>query len=91
MKDQTLIFNKLFKDPTISARAKGILAYIMCFENHRDFNRYDLYDHFSEGRTAIDSGFNELRLKGYILQERLRDENGRFLGWEYTFNFKSIH
>jgi hypothetical protein len=35
--------------------------------------------------------FNELRSKDYILQERLRDENGKFLGWEYTFNFKSIH
>ena len=74
MKNQSLIFNTLFKDPAISARAKGILAYIMCFENHRDFNRFDLYDHFLEGKTAIDNGFNELRSKGYILQERLRDK-----------------
>lgn len=51
----SIIANECFKDPTISARAKGIYAYIMTLPDNWKLSKKELYRHFSEGQKAIDS------------------------------------
>jgi uncharacterized phage protein (TIGR02220 family) len=44
----------------------------------------EIYKHFSEGITAIDTAFKELEKLGYITKERHKCEDGKFSGWDYT-------
>ncbi|WP_150467627.1 hypothetical protein [Francisella sp. SYW-9] len=85
------IANECFKDPNISARAKGIYGYIMTLPDNWKLQKTELYRHFSEGQKAIDTAFKELRDKGYISQNRIQKDNGQFGGWEYVVYEYSNH
>jgi hypothetical protein len=84
-KDYSIISNYIFKDNTISARAKGIYAYIMTLPDDWKLYKKELISHFSEGINAIDTAFQELEKSGYISKEKSKNEsNGLFDGWNYT-------
>ena len=85
-KNYSIIANECFKDRTISARAKGIYAYVMTLPDDWKISKKELYRHFSEGQKAIDTAFNELKSKGYIELIRLQKDNGQFHGTEYIFH-----
>jgi uncharacterized phage protein (TIGR02220 family) len=79
----SVIANQCFRDETISAKAKGIFAYIMTLPEDWKIYRTELIKHFSDGKDSIRSGFDELIEKGYIVQKKSRDEAGRMSGCEY--------
>lgn len=80
----TIVSNEIFQRSDISARAKGIYAYIMTLPDDWKLYKSELYTHFSEGITAIDTAFKELEELGYITKERCKGEGGKFSGWDYT-------
>ncbi len=80
----TIVANEIFQRSDISARAKGIYAYIMTLPDDWKLYKSELYTHFSEGITAIDTAFKELETLGYITKERCKGEGGKFAGWDYT-------
>jgi hypothetical protein len=84
-KNYSVIANECFKDSTISARAKGIYAYVMTLPDDWKLSKKELYNHFSEGQRAIDTAFNELVKKGYVEKITLKKSNGHFQGSEYIF------
>lgn len=83
-KNFTILSNEIFMNNNISARAKGVYAYIMTLPNDWKIYKSEIYNHFSEGRTAIDTAFKELEDVGYISKKRIQTKNGTFNGWEFT-------
>jgi predicted transcriptional regulator len=83
-KNFTVVLNEAFTRSDLSARAKGILAYILTLPDDWNLYKNELYEHFTEGRYALDSAFLELEELGYIHKEKSRNKGGKFDGWEYT-------
>lgn len=79
----TIVSNEIFRRDDVSARAKGIYAYIMTLPDDWKLYKSELYTHFTEGRDAIDKAFKELENLGYIMMEKEKDEKGRYIGWDY--------
>jgi hypothetical protein len=65
----TTVCNDIFRRHDISARAKGVYAYIMTLPNDWKIIKSDLHKHFKDGRDAINSAFTELEEAGYITGE----------------------
>jgi hypothetical protein len=80
----TIVSNEIFRRSDVSARAKGIYIYIMTLPDDWKLYKSEIYKHFTEGITAIDTAFKELETLGYITKERCKGEGGKFAGWDYT-------
>jgi hypothetical protein len=80
----TIIPNEVLQDPNISARAKGLLCYILSLPSNWVIYKGELHKHFKEGRDAIANAFTELVDNGYILgTQLLQGEDGKFRGYNY--------
>jgi hypothetical protein len=80
----TIVLNEVFKRSDLSARTKGIYAYIMTLPDDRLICKQELYTRFAEGKAALDTGFKELEASGYINRRLLRDGQGHITATEYT-------
>lgn len=83
-KNYTIVSNHIFKNNDISARAKGVYAYIMTLPDDWKLYKSELFNRFSEGKKAIDTAFKELEENQYISKKRVKNKFGKFEGWEYT-------
>ena len=82
-KDYTTIHNQAAHRKDISARAKGLFWYLMTLPDDWQIYKQEVYTHFTEGRKAIDKAFDELKNAGYMVMNKIKDDKGRFKGWEY--------
>jgi hypothetical protein len=80
----TIVLNEVFRRSDLSAKAKGIYAYLMTLPDDWIIRKQELYTHFTEGRAALDTGFAELETAGYVHKGWLRDDHGHIMGAEYT-------
>jgi len=80
----TVIANSIFKDKTLSAKAKGILVEMLSLPDNWDYTLKGLTYLFSDGIDSIRQGIRELEEHGYIVRERKRDAKGRLGGMEYV-------
>ena len=80
----SVIYNECFQNPELSARAKGIFAYLMTLPDDWKIYKRELTKHFKEGRDALNKAFEELEGCGYITKKPERGEGGRLGGWDYT-------
>lgn len=80
----TTICNKCLRDESISARAKGIFAYLMTLPDDWKVYKSELHKHFSEGRDALNTAFAELEMAGYVKKAPARNADGTVSGWDYT-------
>ena len=79
-----VVLDKTFLiDPTLSAKAKGLLAYLLSLPADWQVYVKELTQHFSDGVKSIYSGINELKDHGYIMHQQRRGESGVFQGAEY--------
>lgn len=76
----TIIDNQVIVRPEISAKAKGILLYIMSRPDNWDISTADIAAHMKEGQEAIRSGINELREYGYMRLDFVQNESGKMNG-----------
>ena len=83
-RDFTVVANCVFKDRSLSAKAKGILVEMLSLPESWDYTLKGLTTLFSDGIDSIRQGINELEKHGYILRERKRDARGRLGGMEYV-------
>lgn len=83
-RDFTVVANCVFKDRTLSAKAKGILVEMLSLPENWDYTLKGLTTLFSDGIDSIRQGINELEKHGYIVRERKRDARGRLGGMEYV-------
>lgn len=75
--------NALLRDEGLSARARGVLCYMLSHADGFEITRSLLNSAFTEGREALDTALRELRDAGYVRSIRHQDETGRFTGREY--------
>ncbi len=80
----SVVYNEIYRNPNISARAKGIYGYIMTLPPDWKLILTNLYDQFAEGRDAIRKALAELEENGYIIKERVQNKAGKFTGWDIT-------
>jgi len=80
----SVICNTALRRDDISAKAKGLYAYIMTLPDDWKIYASELVKHFSDGKDSIASAFRELEAKGYITKVRVQDKSGKFGGWDYT-------
>jgi hypothetical protein len=80
----SVIANECFKNLNLSARAKGIYGYIMTLPLNWKLYKSELYNHFTEGRDALNTAFKELEDFGYITKIQNKREDGTFLSYQYT-------
>lgn len=72
----------IMNDAEISAQAKGVFVHLAMMNDNSWEGLEELTNHFSNGKTAITSAFNELLEKGYVRRNRVKNENGTFYSVE---------
>jgi len=80
----TILANEILRRNDISARAKGVFAYVMSLPDDWKISKTELYRHFTEGKESLDTAFKELITAGYVVYEVLRSGQ-RISGHRYTF------
>lgn len=88
--NDVLVFNNEFlKRKDLSLKAKGLLIFLLSLPENQKIHKSELKKHFKDGQTAINTAFNELVEKGYIVVHKKRI-NGR-LDYEYDiYNIPQI-
>ena len=81
-KNYTTISNQLFKDKTISLKAKGLMAYLLSLPSDWDLSINGIVACSKEGRRSIGNTIKELINAGYIERIQIRDK-GKFVGYDY--------
>jgi len=84
-KNYTMINNTIFKDKSISCKAKGFFATIMSLPDDWDFSVSGVKEILLEGKASVYSFIDELERHGYLTKTTNRGNNGKILGVEYTF------
>ena len=81
-KNYTTISNQLFKNKTISLKAKGLMAYLLSLPSDWNLSINGIVACSKEGRRAIGNTIKELISAGYIERNQIRDR-GKFIGYDY--------
>lgn len=77
LKDFTVIRNAIFKDYTLSAKAKGVACQLLSLPPTWDYSVKGLVTLFSDGEASIRNALQELESAGYLRREQAR-EGGKF-------------
>ena len=83
-RDYTVLSNNIFKDRSLSAKAKGLLAEMLSLPENWDYTLVGLSQLFSDGVDSVRQGIKELEEHGYVVRERKRDAKGRLGEMEYV-------
>ncbi|MCD8760753.1 DnaD domain protein [Mammaliicoccus sciuri] len=81
--DFVLVHKGFIYDSNISAKAKGILLYLLSRPNNWKIYTSEIQKHMTDGLKAVNSGVNELIAIGYIERKQTRKDNGDFGEYEY--------
>ena len=81
----TVIDNAIFKDYSLSLKAKGLLCQMLSLPDGWEYSVQGLARLTSDGTSAITSGLKELEQAGYFRRERIRSNN-RLAGIEYIIS-----
>lgn len=71
-------------DDRLSAKAKGILLYLLSRPDDWQIYTLEVVKHMNDGQKSINSGINELIKVGYVERSRKRKANGDFNGYDYV-------
>lgn len=72
-----IIRNAAMRDPSLSLKAKGMLALMMTFSESWTYYLSQLIELSTDGRDATRQAVKELIAAGYVKRERQRDEGGK--------------
>ena len=70
-------------DDRLSAKAKGILLYLLSRPDDWQIYTAEIKKHMKDGIKSINTGIHELIEYGYIKRSKKRQDNGVFNGYEY--------
>lgn len=77
IKDFTIIRNSIFKDYTLSAKAKGVACQLLSLPPTWEYSVKGLVELFDDGEASIRSALTELEQHGYLRREQDRSD-GKF-------------
>lgn len=81
----TIIDNAIFKDCTLSMKAKGLLCQMLSLPDGWNYSIAGLTKLVSDGESAVRSTLKELEEAGYFRREQIR-ENGKITKIEYVIS-----
>ena len=84
-RDFTVVANCVFKDRSLSAKAKGILVEMLSLPESWDYTLKGLTTLFSDGIDSIRQGINELEKHGYIVRNVSVMRAAGLEGWSMSF------
>jgi hypothetical protein len=79
----TQIPNTWLRDPDMTLKARGLLAYIYSHAEGYRLTTEQMIHETASGRDAIKAALRELEELGYLARSRERGGHGRFVGIEY--------
>lgn len=77
-RDFTILPNRALRDPHMSYRARGVLAYVLSMPDNWRTNAELLSRQGLEGRDALRTAINELIRAGYARRVKTRQPDGTF-------------
>ena len=83
-KDYTVMSNHHLRDMSLSLKAKGLLSLMLSLPENWDYTMKGLAHICKDGIDSISGGIRELEAHGYLIRERVRNENGQLGSIEYT-------
>ena len=91
-RDFTVLPNRALRDPYLSYRARGVLAYVLSMPDNWRTSGETLARQGLEGRDAIRAAINELIASGYARRVKAQDERGRYTTELHFYDTpKSVH
>lgn len=76
-KNFAILDKGFLQNPVLSAKSKGVLAYILSLPDDWVLYKSELHRHFKDGRDGINSALNELKQHGYLTEDvGVRNEKG---------------
>lgn len=79
----TIVSNGWLRDPRLSWKAKGLLAYIASHAAGHTLTNEQIIAEGKDSRDAIRAGLVELEQAGYLKRTTVRDEQGRAAGTDF--------
>lgn len=70
-------------DSNLSAKAKGILLYLLSRPDDWQVHEWEMLEHFSDGRDSIRAGVKELINSKYLQRSQNRTQEGKFTSMHY--------
>lgn len=79
-----MVSKNIVNDKNISAKAKGIMLYLLSKPDDWNFYETEITNNMKDGIDSIRAGIKELISAGYIVRKkRLRDDSGKLRNYEY--------
>jgi hypothetical protein len=72
------IENSTVRDPRLSFKATGLLAHLLSLPQGSKLGSVELAKSRPDGRVAIQTAYRELREHGYVTQEKVRADGGKW-------------
>ena len=83
-RDYTVMSNHHLRNRSLSLKAKGLLSLMLSLPEDWDYTMKGLAHICKDGIDSISGGIRELEAHGYLIRERVRNENGQLGSIEYT-------
>ena len=83
-RDYTVMSNHHLRNTDLSLKAKGLLSLMLSLPEDWDYTMKGLAHICKDGIDSISGGIRELEAHGYLIRERIRNENGQLGSIEYT-------
>ena len=89
-KDFMAIHNNIFKDKTISLKAKGLLAFMMSVPPDWDYSLAGLAACNKDGLVSVRSALQELEDNFYVKLTKVRNEKGQIVDMQYDVSDEPV-
>lgn len=87
-----LMDNGFLRNPNLSAKAKGVLAYMLSLPDDWVLYKSELTKHFTDGKDSLKKALAELEANGYLTQDKnARTETGKMTHHNITVYEVPIH
>ena len=83
-RDYTVMSNHHLRNTELSLKAKGLLSMMLSLPEEWNYTTRGLASICKDGIDSISGGIRELEAQGYLIRERVRNENGQLGSIEYT-------
>lgn len=91
-RDFSILPNRALRDPYLSYRARGVLAYVLSMPDNWRTSGETLARQGVEGRDSIRAAINELISTGYARRVKSQDERGRYTTELHFYDHpKAVH
>jgi hypothetical protein len=78
----TQVCNDIINESGLSWKAKGILIYLLSKPDGWTVRENDIVKRSVDGLKATKAGIKELINRGYMCRRKIRDDKGKYRGWE---------